>query len=150
MWWHGDDGVDDSPLVGNQREELLLSRSSITAQFLPGSDNLCRAPHWSWFGRPVASGGPVNDSVAQWDIPTWDARRSASRIGRRVVARRDEEGEDVYVDGDANAKADILCDCVATSWAVQFRTREAFSKVETGREDRQHLNAPLMEKTPVQ
>lgn len=81
MWWHDDDGVDDSPLVGNQREERIiitqLNYSAISPrqrQALQGSSSrLIRE----------ACGVLEDQWTAQWRGETSPKRREKKRRQER-------------------------------------------------------------------
>lgn len=52
MWWHDDDGVYDSPLVGNQKEErIIITQLNYTA-ISPWLLQPLQGSSWGWFGGP--------------------------------------------------------------------------------------------------
>lgn len=95
MWRHDDDGVDDSPLLGNQREErIIITQLNYTA-IPPRLRHPLQGFSLKLIRRPVASGGPAGGKKQKTEkssgrCPHLSWRKKEEGVGAMV---QDDTGE---------------------------------------------------------
>lgn len=87
MRWHGDDGVDDSLLVGNHREERVITKQLNYSAISPRQRRPRRgsSPELIW-EMPAASGGPASSAATQRKRP--HSRRRRRGRGQEMTGER--------------------------------------------------------------